>query len=170
MPLKMRDFQPGLPVALTLTSLEPKDTPSQFGPEMVFQSTDGPVYLSVFAANQIAKELEEQAIRPGDPIHIIRKGNMFRVMRAAPAANGNGNGYPHSNGNGAPTPPQTPAAAIPQTTQTSKLMGCFMQSIDAITEAQAYADRKGLKVTFSSEDVRSTAIACWISACKGDRQ
>jgi hypothetical protein len=52
------------------------------------------------------------------------------------------------------------------TAQSTKLMACFMQAIDAVTEAQAYCGRKGLGITFTSEDVRSTAIACWISACK----
>jgi hypothetical protein len=46
-------------------------------------------------------------------------------------------------------------------------MGCFMQAIDAIQEAQSYANRKGLGITFSSEDVRATAISCWIQCGKG---
>jgi len=44
----------------------------------------------------------------------------------------------------------------------ARLMSCFMASIDAISEAQAYADRKSLKVTFTSEDVRATAISAYI--------
>ena len=62
----------------------------------------------------------------------------------------------HSNVNAPPAP----------STATGRLMACFMQSIDAIAEAQQYANRRGLGITFSSEDVRATAISCWISVCK----
>ena len=44
----------------------------------------------------------------------------------------------------------------------ARLMSCYMASIDALTEAQQYADRKGLKVTFTSEDCRATAISAYI--------
>jgi hypothetical protein len=47
-----------------------------------------------------------------------------------------------------------------------RLMSCFAASIEAITEAQAFADRKGLKVTFTSEDVRATAISAFIQTEK----
>jgi hypothetical protein len=179
MPLKMRDFQPGVAVPLTLTSLEPKDTPSQFGPEMVFQSTDGPVYLSVFAANQVAKELDELAIRPGDPINIVRRGNSFKVMRGGPPAppvagspvwsapNGNGGGNHAGNGPGAPAGSGTPGTGIPATTQ--KLMACFMSALEAVAEAQAFASRKGLGITFTSDNVTSAALSCYINECKGGR-
>jgi hypothetical protein len=78
------------------------------------------------------------------------------------------------NGNGNPPPPAAPPArptppppAAPTPTATNQLMGCFMQAIDAIQEAQLYANRKGLGITFSSEDVRATAISCWIQCSKG---
>jgi hypothetical protein len=38
-----------------------------------------------------------------------------------------------------------------------------MRAIDAVAAAQGYADTKGLKVTFTSEDVRATAISCYIA-------
>jgi hypothetical protein len=62
---------------------------------------------------------------------------------------------------------QTAAAGITQHQHdnpvAARLMSCYMASIDAISEAQAYADRRGLKVTFGSEDVRATAISCYIN-------
>ena len=45
------------------------------------------------------------------------------------------------------------------TPQSTTLMACFMQAIDAVAEAQAYCGRKGLGITFTSEDVRATAIS-----------
>lgn len=49
------------------------------------------------------------------------------------------------------------------------LMGCFMSAIDAIAEAQAYATRRGLGITFTAEDVRCTAISAYIGLQKGGR-
>lgn len=57
----------------------------------------------------------------------------------------------------------------PSTTRSSVMCAAFMVAIDAVGEAQAYADRKGLKITFTSEDVRATAISAYISDCKGGR-
>jgi hypothetical protein len=166
----MKDFEPGVAVPLVLKSLEPKEAPDNgYGPAMVFQSNEGAVYLTPFAASQVQDDLHALAVSPGDPIVIVRRGNRFTVQRGGPPANGNGHGnYPNGGGN-APTPPQTPAAAIPQTTQTSKLSGCFCAAIDAVADAQTYADRKGLKVTFTSEDVRAVAISCWIQCSKEGR-
>jgi hypothetical protein len=69
-----------------------------------------------------------------------------------------------------PEPPPAPAteanngdhSARPDDTA-RRLMSCFAASIEAITEAQSFADRKGLKVTFTSEDVRATAISAYIA-------
>jgi hypothetical protein len=46
-------------------------------------------------------------------------------------------------------------------------MACFMAAIDAVAEAQTYCGRKGLGITFNSEDIRATAISCWISCRDG---
>lgn len=48
-------------------------------------------------------------------------------------------------------------------------MACFMQAIDAVSEAQVYCARKGLGITFSSEDVRATAISCYINCTREGR-
>jgi hypothetical protein len=61
---------------------------------------------------------------------------------------------------------QQPNGSPASGTASAKLCACFMAAIDAVSEAQAYADRRGLKITFTSEDVRSTAISCYITACK----
>ena len=64
-------------------------------------------------------------------------------------------------------PPARPPAAPSIPPGTLKLMACFMQAIDAVAEAQTYCGRKGLGVTFTSEDIRATAISCWISCRDG---
>jgi hypothetical protein len=64
-------------------------------------------------------------------------------------------------------PVQTAASAcdsgIQDNAVTARLMSCYCSAISAISEAQAFADRRGLKVTFTSEDVRATAISCYIN-------
>jgi hypothetical protein len=62
-------------------------------------------------------------------------------------------------------PPAVPVIAA----GTLKLMACFMQAIDAVTEAQVYCARKGLGITFTSEDVRATAISCYINCSREGR-
>jgi hypothetical protein len=69
--------------------------------------------------------------------------------------------------------PETPPAAAPASTDTSdhsgfahQLKPSFLAAVDAIREAQRYADAQGLKVTFTSEDVRATAISAFIQAEK----
>jgi hypothetical protein len=63
-----------------------------------------------------------------------------------------------------PAASSAPRPSIPP--GTARLMACFMQAIDAVAEAQTYCCRKGLGITFTSEDVRATAISCWISCTR----
>jgi hypothetical protein len=70
-----------------------------------------------------------------------------------------------------PEPPPAAAAGpasnnSDHTGRAHQLKGSFLAAIDAITEAQRYADAQGLKVTFTSEDVRATAISAFIQAEK----
>jgi len=68
----------------------------------------------------------------------------------------------------APAPP-TPAGERQVTTQSARMMACFLAAIDAVAEAQTYATRKGLGITFSSENVTSAALSCYINECRGGR-
>lgn len=51
----------------------------------------------------------------------------------------------------------------------AKLMAAFAASIDALAEAQAYAQRRGLAIIFTSEDARCVAISAFIEASRGGR-
>ncbi len=64
----------------------------------------------------------------------------------------------------APQPVADTPALIVITPVTARLCASFMAAIEAIHEAQAFADRRGLKVTFTSEDVRACAITAFIQA------
>jgi hypothetical protein len=69
-------------------------------------------------------------------------------------------------------PDPAPAPAVPTTNngdhsvRAHQLKGSFLAAIDAIAEAQKYADAQGLKVTFTSDDVRAAAISVFIQAEK----
>jgi hypothetical protein len=76
---------------------------------------------------------------------------------APPPANGNGN---------RPANPVAPPPDHRVTPQATKLMSCFLSAIDAVAEAQTYATRKGLGITFSSENVTSAALSCFINECR----
>ena len=70
-----------------------------------------------------------------------------------------------------PEPPPAPAHGnngysadhTPKPTAAHQLMGAFCAAIDAAAEAQAYAARKGLQITFTSEDIRAVAISAFIA-------
>lgn len=67
----------------------------------------------------------------------------------------------------APAPPALPANRV--TTQSARMMACFLAAIDAVQEAQQYSTRKGLGITFTSDNITSAALSCYISECKGGR-
>ena len=62
-----------------------------------------------------------------------------------------------------------PATMAPALTESARMMACFMSAIDAVAEAQVYATRKGMGITFSSANVTSTALSCYINECKAGR-
>ena len=121
----------------------------------------------------------------------IRKEQKFQLIRKEVHENGSrGIRWEISPLNTAKPEPRTPAPPVeaPQTASNSlqsqplqvnstapgvtaagKLMSAFMASIDAIAEAQTYANRKQLGITFTSEDIRSVAISVYISACREGR-
>ena len=77
-----------------------------------------------------------------------------------------------ANHSEAPAPQALPSLqSAPQhtpqpTPQSARMMACFLAAIDAVSEAQAYAKRKGLGITFSSENVTSAALSCYINECR----
>lgn len=185
--LREKDFDFGVPVALAFAApLEPREAQSKYGPpQMSFSSDAGAIFLDAEYARQIFDAIEAQGIQPGEGVRVTKtragKGMRWTVERARPVSagpvyvppvpNGQTNGHNgHTNGQGdsAPLPPAAPVSGA-QTAIAARMMACFAAAIDALVESQAYADRRGLKVTFTSEDVRAVAISCYIDACRGSR-
>ena len=184
--LRVRDLPFNQPYPLAFAApLDGEAAQSQYGPQRMFSTTAGALYLDIKYANQIIEAIQRQGIQPGQN-SLLRKtkaGNelVFTVepaqpvalgpVYAAPVSNGQTNGHNGaSNGYSAPpaAPPPSPAEPLSGAVQaiSARMMGCFMAAIDALVESQAYADRRGLKVTFTSEDVRSVAISCYIQCGK----
>jgi hypothetical protein len=137
--------------------------PSEFGPsEVRYRLVDG---RSWYVPQIIADELNAR-VAPRQQFEVLRFGRGKTDLRIVPLPPFEAPAPPPAQL--APQPPaqppmQTNAAPV---AQPSKLMACFMQAIDAVAESQTYADRRGLKVTFTSEDVRAVAISCWIDSCR----
>jgi hypothetical protein len=162
----------GAPEIIALVATTGRMAPSHFdGPsEVKLQLTDGrPWYIAQAMADVI-----RASVAPNQQIEVTRtgKGSMdWRIiavqghLAAADAVAPAPFAVPAERNNFSDNSPHdTPARAQP-----TQLMACFAQAIDAIQEAQMYANRKGLGITFTSEDVRATAISCWIQYGKGGR-
>ena len=59
--------------------------------------------------------------------------------------------------------------APPAPAPVTLIMSALCAAIDAVSEAQAYATRKGLHITFTAEDVRAISNTLYIGANKGGR-
>jgi len=176
--IRQNHFDYGVPRTLGFKA-PGKNVPSKVGdPQVCFATIAGDsVYLDEAPAGDIEREMRSLGIAYGEEFRLTRAktshgGSRFVVERVTGRDSGGHNVPQRSDAYEEPmqrsAPPQVAQVATVQTITpaSAKLMACFMQSIDAIAEAQAYATRKGLGITFSSEDIRATAISCWISACK----
>lgn len=175
--LRMKDFAAGVPLTVTLQSLETNEAPDNgYGPAVVFSLQGGSLYLPPGPAQQVYDEIRTLAVQAGEPIRIIKqKGGRFAVERELYRPPAHVPAPPPVVGHvvpiAAPPAPVAMPVQVPQAVNTmqSRMMACFMAAIDAVAEAQSYADRRGLKVTFTSEDVRSCAISCYIQCGKEGR-
>jgi hypothetical protein len=156
----------------------------KFGPQVEFNTTDGRTFwLDEGPASDVERELQELGVRPGTPFQITKHkaskgtGFWYTVQRTGAANDAGGHNVP-GRGNVA----QGTAAALPQTRfaaspdkdtptvapiapASTKLMAAMCSLIDAMTEAHAYALRRGL--TLTTEDLRALAVTAFIQDCKG---
>lgn len=179
---------PNRPEVIALAFTTGKPVQSNFGgPQVMFSLTDGRRF---FADPAAAEAIDQLSLGKDEPFALTkcvdRAKNVSydaRYVQESPAPMPATFAAPI-----APQPPvrmrvETPAngttgqvvqvpaqynAPSPQSTG-GALMGCFMSAIDAIVEAAAYAERRGLDITFTAEDVRSTAISAYINLQKGGR-
>lgn len=177
--LRAKDFTPGVPVALMLRAVEPRQAPDNgFGPAMMFSSSAGPIYLDPDAAREIIDQLHQLAIRPNELIRIVKiktshGGHRWHVERPDPArdpqrlvetaapdstaARIRENHNPQEKADSA-----LPPSITPITPRSAKMCAAMCSAVDAILEVQSYAARRGLGVTFSEESVRAIGLTIYI--------
>ena len=168
--LRAKSFEVGIPMPIAIKKAG-ENVEGKFGDQVAFSTSGGTLYLDPEPASVIEGDMRRLGIQYGETFSLTRAQTGGFIVRRAGDSGGNNNGRLPAAAyhNPAPAAPEAAAAAQPTTTnaETARLMACFMQAIDAIQEAQAYAGRKGLGITFTSEDVRATAISCWIQCGKG---
>jgi hypothetical protein len=180
------DFPANIPQIVSLQFANGKATKSQFGGEqMMFTTTDNRV---MFLAPFVADKIRDLGIGARTPFKICKRETergkvQFEVETLAnarpetgatswqstpiPTRQMNTEASNPSNGNPVPAIPVPPAGVIPQDAKC--MMAAMCAAVDAIVETQAYAQRRGLGVTFSEESVRAIGLSIYISNCKGGR-
>jgi|SRR5882724_3970141 len=189
-------FEPGVPLVLALKFDAGKNCEGKFGPQVQYTTTRDQIFwLDPEPAGDVERELQDLGIRAGQEFSLTKckgthGGHSWRVERVrgdagghnVPARSSSGAGAwsdapvpPHKEANNPTNNPSTAREPLPPpaehrvTPQAARMMACFLSAIDAVAEAQQYATRKGLGITFSSENVTSAALSCYINECKGGR-
>lgn len=175
-------LQPNVPEVIALQFTQGKTVPSIYGgPEVMFTLADGRV---MFLKPAEAEKIYEAGVAARKPFEAMRKklaggaiDFVVRTQNDAAAASSRdaaartttmpAKELPSQNSNGnspAPPPPTTQA-----TPASRRMMGALIAAIDAITEAQIYAKRRGLELELIGEDVRCLASTIYIQEAKEGR-
>ena len=173
-------FTPGLPEVLALKWTKGKEQLSQYHneTEYFYSLTDGRcMYLPAEAAAQ----LDDLGPAKDEPIEVTKfksphGGYRWRVARVGEVAAANTKPVAGRAEGGAPSAqparrvlPNASAAAEVSTAPKlsgSPMMTALKLAIDAAYEAEAYAQRLGMGLSFSTEDVRAMGISLFIEATK----
>jgi hypothetical protein len=172
-----------VPEIIALQFTTGKEVESTFnGTEVLYSLEDG---RSWYVHPSVARKIDALCLGKGEPFEVVKseapnkKGFVYDVKHAVASA------------------PPAQAAALPSVetrqsgslsgqvvhtvvqnaqqqqntnlTAAQRMMGSLASAIDAIVEAQEYAQKKGLRVTFTGEDVRAVANTLYIDAAKGGR-
>jgi hypothetical protein len=71
-PIRKKDFQTNVPIAVSFRSTRHEDAESQFGDEVAFNTSQGKMYVSADAGNVIAQQLIELGVQPGELVQICK--------------------------------------------------------------------------------------------------
>jgi hypothetical protein len=172
-------FEPSyVPEIIAFANLPGEPAPSIKGaPQVKFRLLNGrPWYAEISTADEIYR----LGIVPRQQVEVVKFGRMKHEVRVTPldahsglSQNGTGTAPPAPVPNSHYTSPQhnppPPAPADPEGMRPAAacMASAMMAAVDAAIETQAYAQRKGLGVTFSEESIRCIGLSIYISACKG---
>jgi cell division septation protein DedD len=187
-------LQDNVPEQIALKYATPKIVESQMNgrSDAMYTLTDGRVtYLPLQAKSAI----EAAGVRAYQPFEIVKvkrgragidyeirimaEGAAATTPTATPAVRTTSTlpsqEHPqHNGGNAQPYTPAPAAPALPPIQQpiaptAQRMAACFLVALDAVHEAQEYARRKGIGITFDSSNVTSAALSCYIQQCKEGR-
>jgi hypothetical protein len=164
-------------VALQFTT--GKEVESNFnGTEVLYSLEDG---RSWYVHPSVARKIDALSLGKGEPFEVVKveapggKGFTYDVKHVAHVpqrpqpANAAVPPSSDTRQNGLPTQVVHTAQQHSSTTAAQRMMAALASAVEAIAEAQEYATRKGLRVTFTGEDVRAVANTLYIDAVKGGR-
>jgi hypothetical protein len=169
MPRAIVQLTPGKPEVIALKFAKGKE----YGDRTMFSTCDDRIlYLDA----DEAKELERMDIPKETPFSVTRVrngkgGTRCEFARLNGQANGSANGsapsvpVPIPAQANAPTITAGPTAApAPITPLAAKVLASYLTAVDCLMEAQVYAQRKGLVIAITCEDVRCLAATIMINA------
>jgi hypothetical protein len=151
--------------------IEGRSYAGSFGPRVMFTLTDErKLWLDAEDGSDLERSLRELGIAAGEEFRLtkIRQprggGHSLRVeaIEVQPPAWVT---EPQPRQALQPVPQQQPERAF--TESAAKMAGAFMSAVDAMSEAQAYANRRGVPVSFTSEDLRAVALSIYIGEQRG---
>jgi hypothetical protein len=152
-------FEPGEAQTFALRFVTGKKVSGNYGPRMLFTTTDErKIWLDAEEGQELERELAKLNVLAEDQVRVTkirRRGGFSWDVEPVKTAREATPVTPQAQEKRSSTDSNlSPAAA--------RMCAAFLVAIDAIAEAQACADRRGLKITFTSEDVRATAISAYI--------
>jgi hypothetical protein len=171
-----------VPEVIALQFTTGKEVESNFnGTEILYSLEDG---RSWYVHPSVARKIDALCLGKGEPFEVTkveavgRKGFEYDVKHAiasAPQAavlpsvetrqNGTTAQVVHTasqNSNSRPDPYRAQPDPMVQ-----RMSSAYLVAIDALVDAESYAAAKGLKIAFTSEDLRTTALSVFIQASKG---
>jgi len=178
MPRAIVQLAPGKPEVLALKFAKGRD----YGERVLFSTVDERV---LYLDQEEARELEALGIPKEVPFSITRvrtgKGGtrceFARLNGAAEKAAAPNGSARVPQAHDTPVYPEVPAVSSlgsPDLTGritpvAAKLLASYMTAVDTLLETQVYAQRKGLVIAITCEDVRCLAATVFISAEGGSR-
>jgi hypothetical protein len=169
-----------VPEVIALQFTEGKEVESNFnGTEVLYSLEDG---RSWYVHPSVARKIDALSLGKGEPFEVVKteapnkKGFVFDVKHLAHAPQAAALPSSEARQNGTTTAqvvhtaqqyiPQPPNRAQ-QDPMVKRMAAAYLVAVDALAETEVYALARGLKVAFTAEDVRTTALTVFIQASKG---
>jgi hypothetical protein len=175
-------FSPNVPTLVTLKFDDGIETRGKFGPQWQYALDGGKV---MWVDPPVHDQIQQTGARAGDTVCITQrkagKRSLWEVeviadepqQPPAPPPPAPRTAAPPTNGH-APAPRAAAAAAPapaaqPFTAASLELLSAIMAAVEALTEAEAYAAKRGMPLKFTRDDIRAFSISIYINQTKAGR-